>query len=202
MTTKINTENNFIFPIQKKECTTFNTLIDLANSPLSNFSIVFEKFNRLKEHCPDQYPYDYDIEDEKGAAFSKVVEIKAQKAHLFVEEIKECKYEEKKTDGFTRRITINVPGFPEFVERLYIDKNPNGEIKVIFIQNDADDHFACINHVYQKDGQWHWSGCYLYGSEEESSEIVKEKRTKMFQTTYANMLNFMDSPNLILPINN
>jgi hypothetical protein len=178
--------------IQRIERSSFIELVNLARSPQSKFRVVYEKFFQLKQECPNRFDYDFIIKDGKGALFSKVVEIKAQQAHLFVEEIKECRFVHKSTDGFTRKITIDIPECPSFEERLYIDKEANGEIKVIFVQDHEKDLFACLNRVYQDEGQWHWSGSYLYGEINHPLDIEAQNKAHMFESTFAKMLDFMN----------
>lgn len=173
----------------------FCELIDLANNKNSTFEAINARFVQLLNSCPNRFNYDYIIaDDKKGERFSKVLEIKAQLAHLFVAPIAKCTLDKVCQDGFTRKIIINVPGHPEFEERLFIKKNANGEMDVIFVENDNKDQFACLNRVYQDGGKWHWSGSYLYGELDGTIEEEREKKQMMFDDTSAAMLAFLDNP--------
>jgi len=183
-------------PTQKKGQNELNSLFDdviqFSKSNKANFKTISEKFNKLQQDHKNKFSYDFTIEDDKkGSLFHKVVEIKAQQAYRFVDAIKDCKFVNQETDGFTRKITIKVPSEPEFQERLFIDKK-DGEIKVYFVQNDDKDTFACFNHVYRNERKWHWAGVYLYGQLNDTLENEKQNKKNMFDSTFANMMKLLE----------
>jgi hypothetical protein len=179
--------------LQQVPNSVFKELVSLAKMPSSNFESVSAKFAELQQQCSNRFDYNFPIQDgKKGELFSKVVEIKGQQAHRFVDEIKDCQFVNKNTDGYTRKIEINVPELPTFEERLFIKKQANGEITIIFVQNHDEDFFACLNHVHQDGGKWYWSGSYLYGELSNSAEVESKNKQQMFDSTYANMLKFLD----------
>jgi Domain of unknown function (DUF1857) len=178
--------------MQNNVSSLFNDLIELSRSDKADFKTISDMFNKLSKNHKNKFSYDFVIEDyKKGSLFHKVAEIKAQQAHRFVDEIKDCKFVNKETDGFTRKITINVPGEPEFQERLFIDKK-NDEINVFFVQNDNKDTFACFNHVYLNEGKWHWAGIYLYGELNDTFENERQNKQNMFDSTFENMMKLLE----------
>jgi hypothetical protein len=188
----MNIINDTVPPVEQHrpvENAAFRELVNLSKNPETDFKKIAEKFDQLVEH-PNVYGHEpYIITDEKkGELFSKVLEIKAQHPERFVEEIKDCTFVRSETDGFIRKITINAPGEPVFEERVFIDKQSNGDMRVIFVQNHDEDFFACSNDVWLDGGKWHWMGTYLYGTPQ-----TDEKMHHMFETTYANMLKFLDN---------
>jgi hypothetical protein len=176
----------------------FNAFLTESKNKKNTFEIIYKKFEVLSGSCQNAFKFDHEIEDEKmGQEFWKVLEIKAQQPNRFVEQIQSSTFEGSCHLGFTRKITIKMTDNPVITENVLIQKNGNGEIKALFIQDDDnEDFFACLNHVYQNSGKWHFGGIYLYGRITGTHEGASKVKEGMFKRTFEAMLKFAKEDNV------
>lgn len=170
----------------------FSEIITKSKNKTETFDSILNFFEQNKNSYY-LFTFNYPLANKEQAdVFKKVLAIKAQQAHRFVPVIEHSQFIEPSHLGFIRQIQIK--DGPLVQERILINQNPT---QVIFISEWANmhgqllpDNFVAINEVIEKDGQWYFSGSYLYGTNPTES-ASEESMVEMFKTTDENMLKFI-----------
>jgi hypothetical protein len=173
----------------------FMTICDIAKNPKTTFREAEIMFNAMTSLQKNKYEFDYILDEEYGKEFYKIAKIKSQYPQLFVNPIKDCTFIQQEVDGFTRVISIDIDPPLLIQERLFIQENNGSEIDIIFINSDGKEEFTCRNRVHLSDGQWHWSGIYLYGEQREESEMEAT-----FQQVFDKMKSYQPKENIELKL--
>jgi hypothetical protein len=171
----------------------FKELITRSHALNESFDSIRDSFEQKKSSY-HQFQFKYPLKDSEHAQiFAKVLQIKAQEAHRFVPAIVLSQFISPNHLGFLREITIGGGG-PTIQENVVIDRASNS---VIFIEESIkttegtkSGEFSAINKVIEENGQWYFTGTYLYNDKPSQDKI--DERIDMFAKTYENMMNFIE----------
>lgn len=188
-------ESQYTEPTQKNSENLFQELLARSNDPHEIFPRILSYFEEHKNRS-FQFQFAFPLKDEEEAkAFIKTLYIKSQEAHRFVPPIADSHFVSPRHLGFLREIHIAGNG-PYVRERVLTDPDSPS---IIFIEESVtlpsgktvEGSFAALNQVIENNGQWYFTGTYLYGEEPSSSDV--ERRMGMFRKTYENMLSFIEN---------
>jgi hypothetical protein len=171
----------------------------MAQDETETFESLHSIFKWMMPHCC-YFQFKYPLKDEQQAKdFVKVLKIKAQQAHRFVPVISSCEFIAPSHLGFTRKIIVKEKDYllqerdVRIQEHIVINADSNA---ILFIEEwialstgeIMAGHFAAINDVIEEEGQWYFTGTYLY-------DFVKdvEQSKQMFDATYRNMVTFLEN---------
>jgi hypothetical protein len=164
-----------------------------SDLPQETFATLAASLHEMKDSC-HQFQFKYPLRDsDQAALFARVMQIKAQEAHRFVPVIANCQFIEPRHLGFSRRVSI-VDG-PVLQEHVLIDTLTRS---IIFVEEFAvtpegevvPGTFVALNSVIEEEGQWFFSGIYLYGQPPTEKQI--QDRIRMFWLTYEAMIDFIE----------